>query len=76
MSSFKTELAKTMDRNKPYVRCKYYNLARSKGYRDLSFVVTERPNGEIETRGCQDCNGYNILCDVYKEWYLREEVIK
>jgi len=57
--------------NQPYKRCKYYDLSRTALMKDRKFMVTERPNGEIETRGCQDCNGYNTLCEVYKEWHLK-----
>lgn len=69
MKQFERELGRALKRreNKPYVRCVYYDLSRTIdcGFKDC--YPTQRENGEVEMRGCQSCNGYNISCEVYKE---------
>jgi len=53
--------------NQPYKQCSYYELSRTELNKDRSYMITERRNREVEIKGCQDCNGYNIWCEIFKE---------
>ena len=52
---------------KQYIRCKYYDTSKRPEFKGLSYLIIKRKNGNLDLRGCQDCNGYNIQCEVYKE---------
>ena len=56
-------------KTKQYKQCPNYKASREEVNPVFkhAFVVTYR-NGEREVLGCRDCNGYNILCDYYKEF--------
>jgi len=54
-------------KNRPFVRCKHYETANQPEFKRLSYLVLKRENGDLDLRNCQECCGYNSLCEVYKE---------